>query len=104
MEQESNKQVVSLLRFAAYHCQPSITLQLRVSPALAGLLAVPLAGQAIGGADRLRAEHAFPPRIAGALEAHVTAESENRGMELLFVDRRSRGEQTGRSVSRYTGN
>lgn len=41
--------------------------------AFPGLLAVPLAGQTIGGADRFRAEHAFPSWIARALEAHVAA-------------------------------
>lgn len=46
-------------------------------PAFPGLLAVPLTRQTIRGADRLRAEHAFPSRVAGAFEAHVTAKSEN---------------------------
>lgn len=46
-------------------------------PALPGLLTVTLAGQTIGGADRFRAEHAFPSWIARALETHVAAKSEN---------------------------
>lgn len=54
-------------------------------PAFPGLLAVPLAGQTIGGADRFRAEHAFPSWIARALETHVAAKSENSIVSFLLI-------------------
>lgn len=62
-------------------------------PAFPGLLTVPLAGQAIGGADRLRAEHAFPSWIARAFETHIAAKSENSivPFNLLLILGKGRG-------------